>query len=52
MKQIVALSLGVLVTFALVSGTYADQGQAGSGESVLLHTAADQIRRVDSGEPL
>ena len=31
MKQIVALSLGVLVTFALVSGTYADQGQAGSG---------------------
>ena len=31
MKRIVVLSLGVLVTFALVAGTYADQGQAGSG---------------------
>ena len=31
MKRIVMLSLGVLVTFALVAGAYADQGQAGSG---------------------
>ena len=31
MKRIVMLSLGVLVTFALVTGSYADQGQAGSG---------------------
>ena len=31
MKRMVILSLGVLVTFALVAGTYADQGQAGSG---------------------
>jgi len=31
MKRIVILSLGVLVTFALVAGAYADQGQAGSG---------------------
>jgi uncharacterized protein YdeI (BOF family) len=31
MKRIVTLSLGVLVTFALVAGAYADQGQAGSG---------------------
>jgi uncharacterized protein YdeI (BOF family) len=31
MKRMVILSLGVLVTFALVAGAYADQGQAGSG---------------------
>ena len=33
MKRIVILSLGVLVTFALVAGAYADQGQTGSGGS-------------------
>src|SRR5438445_3066395 len=31
MKRMVILSLGVLATFALVAGAYADQGQAGSG---------------------
>jgi len=31
MKRIVILSLGVLVSFALAAGAYADQGQAGSG---------------------
>jgi uncharacterized protein YdeI (BOF family) len=30
MKRIVILSLGVLVSFALVAGAYADQGKAGS----------------------
>ena len=31
MKRMVILSLAVLVTFALAVGSYADQGQAGSG---------------------
>ena len=31
MKRIVILFLGVLASFALVAGAYADQGQAGSG---------------------